>query len=355
MSGRTIISILTGFIAIMSCNLHDHTQKKPSVSVRDLKNRSGSLILENAFPAVIDATRDSDSLFWLVYDVSSSTKEQSVMIASGKDDTWKDVLTIHPDKKSVSITHPGIWMDPDGKLWIFWTKQVNYSSGKIDEIWALTGDPVTDELIRSKPFFISDGILTGKPVLLSNGKFILSVGKDQHIFTIASFDHGKTWSVEGMIELTEKCEAVCTIIECQNGSLWMLIQTSGNIWESRSTDQGLNWSRLVASNITHAGHPFFVRKLISGNILLVKQAETLKAHISVDNGQTWLGELILDESAQVLHIAGHQVKDFFSPCCSEISIIYDIQQDNGNEIRTVSFREDDVMSGQKRQYLSPFR
>ena len=354
MTVRTIISILICYIAVTSCNMYDNANRKPSVSVRDLTNSTGCLINENVFPTVMDVTMDSDSLFWLVYDIPSSSEAYSVMVASGKDGSWKDVMAIRPGKKSVSITNPGIWMDPDGKLWIFWTKRVNRSSGTANEIWALTGDPVIDDLIRSKPFYISDGILRGKPLLLSNGKFILSVGKDNHVFTIASFDHGKTWHHEGMIGLADEYDAVCTGIECQNGSLWMLIQTSDSIWESRSTDLGLNWSKLVASNIMPTDHPLFVQKLISGNILLVEQTEVWKAHISVDNAQTWSGELFLNESTHVSHITGHQIKDLFFPCCSEIRVIFIIQKDNGNEIHTESFTEDDVMIGQKRHRLTPF-
>ena len=357
MSFKTITSVFIWFMVLTSCHLPDHANRKPSVLVKDLKNRSESLIHQSAFSGVIDVTqRDADSLFWLAY---SSSEDQSVTVASGKDALWKDVLTIHPDHgNSVRISHPRIWMDPDGKLWIFWTKQIVYSSRTDNEIWALTGDPDANDLIRSKPFFISDGILMGKPVLLSNGKFILPAGKDHHVRTITSLDHGKTWSHEGEVELAEDTcihGAVCTIVECLNGSLWMNIQTPESIWESRSTDRAMNWSKLVSSNIAPAGLPFFVQQLISGNLLLVKKADALTAYISVDCGQTWKGELILDESAHVSHITGHQLKDLVFPCCSEISIIFAVQKDKGKEIRMESFTEDDVMAGQKHHYSSPFR
>ena len=355
MSGKPIISIFMGIMLVVtSCHLLDHDNRKPSVSVKDLKNGTGSLIDKGDFSGVMDITRGMDSLFWLIYTISSPGNHP-IMVASGKDDSWKDVWTIQPDNKSsVSIFNPRIWMDPDEKIWIFWTKQVK----NVYEIWALTGDPGTNELVRSKPFFISDGILMGKPVLLSNGKFILSVGKDNKIQTIASFDHGKTWQHEGIVGLTDEIsvnEAVCTITECMNGSLWMVIQTSKGTWESRSAEQGMNWNGMVASNITCADNPFFIQKLISGNILLVKQVEALKAYISVDNGQTWSGELILDDNVHVSNITGHQIKDLLFPCCSEINIIFAIQKENGKRIRMVSFTEDDVMTGKIRHYSSPFR
>ena len=349
-------------MVITSCNLFDHSKRNPSVLVKELKNYSESFIDKGAFSGVMDVTVGMDSLFWLVYKAQSSSGDPTVMVASGKGASWKDVLTIQPaKKKSVKISHPQIWMDPDGKLWIFWTKQVNYSSGIDNEIWALTGDHATDDLIRSKPFFISDGILMGKPVLLSNGKFILPIGKGNLVFTIASFDHGTTWNHEGMVELAEDLcvhEAVCTVIECRNGSLWMLIQTSKGIWESQSTEQGLSWSSLAPSDITSAGNPFFVQKLNSDNILLVRQAENksseLAAYVSYDNRQTWVGGFTLDENVRVSHITGIQAKDQLFPCCAVVSIFYSIQQDNRNEMRIKSFTEDDVIVGQKRHHSSPF-
>lgn len=354
MSGRTIISVLVWIMVITSCNLPYHANRKPSVSVGDLKNGSGSLINKGTFFGTIDVTMGSDTLFWLVYNVSSSLDNDSVFVALGNNNSWKDMLTIYAENNSVKIFNPQIWMDPDGKVWIFWTIQKKHFAGK-NEIWALTDDLATDDLIRSKPFFISDGTLIGKPVLLPNGKFMLPVCRDNYVLTIASFDHGKTWHDEGSVELPDDRVSVCSIIECSNGSLWMLLQTSKRIWESRSANQGLNWSELVVSNITLTGNPFFVQKLNSGNILLVKQAEALEAYISEDDGQTWLGKLILDENVQISHVTGHQIQDLFFPCCGEISIVYGIQQGIRNEIRMVKFTEDEVMAGRKQHYSLPLR
>ena len=89
---------------------------------------------------------------------------------------------------------------------------------------------------------------------------------------------------------------------------------------------------------------FFVRRLRSGNLLLVKHGPVtertgrshLMAFISGDDGETWGGGLLLDERDGVSYPDGQQDE------AGAIHIIYDYDRTGAREILTASFREDDV-------------
>ena len=61
--------------------------------------------------------------------------------------------------------------------------------------------------------------------------------------------------------------------ERRDGSLWMLVRTLYGIGESTSTDGGRTWSEVAPSDIGHVTSRFFIRRLDSGNLVLVKHGE----------------------------------------------------------------------------------
>jgi hypothetical protein len=87
--------------------------------------------------------------------------------------------------------------------------------------------------------------------------------------------------------------------------------------------------------------------LNSGNLLLVKHGpldrqtdrSQLTAYISMDEGHSWSGGLMLDERIGVSYPDGQQVED------GTIYIIYDYQRKRDQHILMASFKEDDVISG----------
>ena len=84
-----------------------------------------------------------------------------------------------------------------------------------------------------------------------------------------STDEGKTWSLHGALKAPEWA-LECMITELKDGRLWLLTRTGGGfLWESHSTDKGRTWSEAKASTIANPGSRFFIRRLASGNLLLV--------------------------------------------------------------------------------------
>jgi hypothetical protein len=136
-------------------------------------------------------------------------------------------------------------------------------------------------------------------------------------------------------------------IERKDKSLWLLARTKYRIGESVSTDRGATWTELQPSKLKHPSARFFIRRLASGNLLLVKHGPLftqtgrshLTAYVSKDEGTTWEGGLMLDERAGVSYPDGQQDKNGL------IRIVYDFDRTGARQILMASFREENVLSG----------
>lgn len=92
---------------------------------------------------------------------------------------------------------------------------------------------------------------------------------------------------------------------------------------------------------------FFVRRLNSGNLLLVKHGAIdqrtgrshLMAFVSSDEGKVWKGGLLLDERSGVSYPDGQQTED------GVIRVIYDFSRTGSRHILMATFREEDVAAG----------
>jgi predicted neuraminidase len=144
------------------------------------------------------------------------------------------------------------------------------------------------------------------------------------------------------------------IVERRDGSLWMLVRTNYGIGESVSKDGGRSWSTLKPSSIPHVNSRFFIRRLRSGKLFLVRNnpgegnfaqgkkwgvRSHMTAYLSDDDGASWQGGLLLDERTQVSYPDGDQAED------GTICLTYDYDRYNAREIYMASFREEDVASG----------
>ena len=137
------------------------------------------------------------------------------------------------------------------------------------------------------------------------------------------------------------------VVEKADGALWMLVRTSQGIGESLSSDAGLTWSALSASSIQHPSSRFFIYRLASGNLLLVKHGPMrektgrshLTAYASTDDGESWSKGLLLDERQDVSYPDGQQSND------GTIYIVYDRSRTGDQEILMCRFTEDDVLAG----------
>ena len=245
-----------------------------------------------------------------------------------------------------------VWIDPQQRLWLFWGQSAGMQDGRFG-VWAMTTDePDANDPKWSVPRRIGDGIMMNKPTVLANGDWLLtsSIWKaDNSIKVYASSDQGKTFTLRGTAnvpDLKSRGPDEPMIVERKDGSLWMLVRVQG-LAETISTDQGRTWTPVQRIALKHCTSRFFVRRLQSGSLLLVKHGpldkrvprEKLTAYLSDDDGKTWLGGFIFDEREDVTYPDGVQGSDGI------IRIIYDHKRTPDGEVLMASFTEDDVRAG----------
>ena len=279
-----------------------------------------------------------------------------VLSTSGDDGaTWTEVLVIDPDAGGpVRSFDPELWVSPDGRLFFFWAQM---EKGRRDAelgVWCIeTSEPDAAQPKWSAPRRIGDGVMMCKPLVLSSGEWVLPISRwrehDESAQMIVSADAGNTWTRRGGCNVPKEVRQFDEhmVVERRDGSLWLLVRTTYGIGESVSTDRGKTWPESKPSGILHTPSRFFVRRLASGNLLLVKHGlldtrtsrSHLTAFISKDDGRTWTGGLMLDERLGVSYPDGQQTPDGL------IRIIYDYNRVSDRNILMATFREEDVVAG----------
>lgn len=279
-----------------------------------------------------------------------------VVSTSGDDgESWEEVLVIDPDGDGpVRAFDPELWLAPDGRLFVFWA-QAQGHEGSVAGVWCVTTDrPDQPRPTWGEPRRLTDGIMMCKPLVLSGGEWVLPASTwrktDDSARMIVSEDQGQTWTLRGGCNVPAEARQFDEhmFVERNDGSLWLLARTKYGIGESVSTDGGRTWPELRPTEIAHPSARFFIRRLRSGNLLLVKHGPLaertgrshLTAYVSDDDGRTWSGGLLLDERPGVSYPDGQQGED------GRIHIIYDYSRTGQRQILMATFAEQDASAGQ---------
>ena len=293
---------------------------------------------------------------WYAGVTPSEDHNNYVVVATSGDDgaSWREVLVIDPDGAGpVRAFDPELWVAPTGRLFVFWAQAVGHE-GSVAGVWCVhTDEPGDEHPSWSQPRRLTDGIMMCKPTVLSTGEWLLPASTwratDSSARMIVSTDLGRSWSLRGACNVPPAARAFDEhiITEREDGSLWLLARTKYGIGESISTDRGKTWPDLKPSPIPHPSARFFVRRLKSGNLLLVKHGAIdqrtgrshLTAYVSSDDGKKWKGGLLLDARGGVSYPDGQQTED------GRIRIIYDFSRRDSRHILMAAFREEDVVAG----------
>lgn len=312
-----------------------------------------------------------------------------VLVTSGNDGrTWSDpVMSINPPFRA---SEPMLWVDPQGTLWFVFNLYPVRSSARDREhykenygdvtalnqfvqdynfvatqLWVMTtGNPDDEDPVWSEPRLLAmETHVLNKPTVLSDGTWLwpatpLISPRNIPVRPLYSSDGGDSFFYRGVMPILEGRSAdEYQVVERKDGSWWLLNRASYGIGESFSTDQGETWSPMAPSSIVHTVSRFFITRLQSGNLLLVKHGpidkdvrrSQLMAFVSRDDGQTWEGGLMLDERQGNSYPDGVQVDD------GRIYIIYDYRRHHDKEILMAIFTEEDALAGEAISGKTRFR
>ncbi len=274
--------------------------------------------------------------------------------------TWKEVMVVDPDGEAALRTYdPEVWLDPLGRVWLIWAQALSHD--RHAHTWAMVADDAEMETPQwSAPRVLAPGVMMCKPITLRDGTWVFPVSdwegrrlKTPDSATAGfwvSTDQGATFTRRGaaLVPVEQRTFDEHMFIERRDGSLWTLIRTRYGIGESVSKDGGKTWSVAAPSAIPHPAARFFITRMASGNLLLVKHGPIgektgrshLTAFISKDDGLTWEGGLLIDERAGVSYPDGQQAAD------GTIYITYDYNRTSDRNILFAAFREEDAAAGQ---------
>jgi hypothetical protein len=333
---------------------------------------------------IIGIDRTPKGRLWAAWVGNGDSPNGFFMLATSDDDgkSWsKPRLVIDPqdgvhEANGVKVEYTrralvgNLWMDPLGRLWCFFDQSLGYFDGRCGDWYIRCDDPDAAEPKWSSPVRFADGCTLNKPTVLSNGDWLLPVAlwtrdrigpgylKEAHndldairmANVFASTDQGKTWTRRSGVAFPETDFDEHMIVERKNGSLWMLARTKKGISESFSSDKGMTWSTPQPSAIQNVSARFFIRRLASGKLLLVKNGpidlrlprrSSMMAFLSNDDGRTWGRGLLIDDRAEVSYPDGFQAPN------GDIHILYDWNRHSDAEILHVKFSEMDILAQTK--------
>ena len=303
------------------------------------------------------------------------------LLASYSDDrgeTWRDpVFVIDPQAHGLKMgTRLGaFWCDPKGRLWLFFHQSVGMFDGSSSNWFVRCDDPDAAKPTWTEPVFIGFGASLNKPIVRKNGEWILPVSlwERWHIDkpfadryheldavrgadVFVADDEGASWRYRGGIIFKESCFNEHSVVELEDGRLWMLSRGMKGAFQSFSTDGGATWQPQTTF-FPHVNSKAVFRRLQSGAVLLIKHGKDmvtaptwkgpndwgvrkeLTAFLSADEGKTWSKGLLLDERVNVSY------PDIAQTPNGDIYVHYDRERTGAAEILFARFREEDVQAG----------
>jgi|GEM_PF-4846084 len=235
--------------------------------------------------------------------------------------TFQGPVAVAKSPLGKSTGDPGFWTDPRGRLWWYYS-----AGGMVANIFE---DPEAAKPHFQPPFYVTPGVFINKLTVLADGSWLWTPGYKfpalgfKGVTVYRSQDEGKSFSFVGSVN--SQPDADMTIaepmtVELRDGRIALFVRTLSGIRRTISADGGRTWGDFEALPGLHAvvHARFFVRRLKSGNLLLVynrppagadplatkgplvnlrqlRERVHMTAVLSEDDGVTWKGGLRLDD------------------------------------------------------------
>ena len=280
--------------------------------------------------------------------------------------TWSEPLLVIDPPGLVRAFDPVVWLDPLGRLWFFWSQsfcqrlpQWRTWNGRGGVWFTRCDEPDASALSWTPPCRIADGVMMNKPLVRTNGEWLLPLSGWGNIDPklpelqpealsnlYVSTDEGRTFQRRGGADVPFRTFDEHMTVERRDGSLWMLVRTQYGIGQSTSIDGGAAWSPGMPAAIAGPGSRFHLRRLPgpTGRLLLINHLNFtgrshLTASLSDDDGLTWMSHLLLDERSDVSYPDATLLADGL------IVVIYDRERHAAKEILMAGFTQADMLAG----------
>lgn len=280
-------------------------------------------------------------------------------------ETWSGPVAVADMGRDYRCYDPCLWIDPLDRLWFLWAQAPEHG------IYAsICEHPDAKELHFSQPRLIGCDVMMNKPIVTSSKEWLFPMAvwgnevvavppASKHAmprlaYAVKTEDCGKSFAVLGGVNARNRSYDEHMLVELRDGRLLMLIRTTYGIAKSYSNDGGYTWSESQDSGLGGPNSRFHIRRLSSGNILLVNHyrytgRNNLAAMLSRDDCETWEGVLMLDERDNVSYPDVAERDGF-------LYIIYDRERgarydpakdysDSAKEIAFARVTEDDLFAG----------
>lgn len=263
---------------------------------------------------------------------------------------------------------PTLWIDPLGRLWFIWSVMPN---NRVE--FVRCDDPDAEALVWSEIRTLGWDVMLNKPIVAKNGDWLFpcavwkkglyscGLGAENnptgaHVFR--SRDLGESFEQIGTAIAKDGWYDEHMLLEKNDGSLEMYIRSKYGVAVSASNDGGVTWTPAVDCGFGGPNSRFHIKRLRSGNILLVNHyrftgRSHMTAMISRDDGKTYEGFLLLDGRSDVSYPDAVEGTDGY------IYIIYDRERGaqyhadrdyskSAREILMAKVTEADIFAGEVR-------
>lgn len=332
-----------------------------------LQNHESSDRKWQGIPSIERTAKGRIFLTWYSGGITEQMGNYSLLVYSDDDGkTFSKPVAVADVGADARAYDPTLWIDPLGRLWFIWSVM---PQNRVE--FSIVEDPDAETLEFGEVRVLGFDVMLNKPIVTKNGEWLFpcavwkngllscGLGSDgnpagAHVFR--STDEGKTFERLGAVNAADGWYDEHMLLEHLDGSVEMFIRTKCGVASAVSTDGCKTFTEARDCGFGGPNSRFHVKRLRSGNILLVNHyrfvgRSHLTALLSTDDGKTFPYTLLLDERKSVSYPDAVEDENGY------IYVTYDRERgaqyhadrdytDAAREILLAKFTEKDILAGE---------